>query len=292
MLPDTEKILVNGCPKGALGHENKIKHHRLMVRLLFFVCAVCLLSSIVMSADNIAVNADSTPAQPTLEEIRISMDKWIETQKIISKERKDWQQGKDILVSRLELVKKEVVTVEEKTKQAESSVAETNKKRSEIVAENDQLKAAGAQLTETITGIENKIRQISKQLPEPIQTKLQPLFQRIPEDPNKTRVSVAERFQNVLGILNELNKANNEISVNYEVHNIAGGKPSEVKVIYVGLAQAYYVSARGDAGIGCPTADGWQWEPSKDSARDILTALEIFQGKQTPAFVPLPVKIQ
>jgi FtsZ-binding cell division protein ZapB len=266
--------------------------NRLVIGLVLLVCAACLMPSQAISADKSEVKADSVTAQPTLEETRLRMEKWIETQQIISKERKDWQQGKDILTGRLELVKKEVVSIDEKTKQAQSSVAETEKKRNDLIAENDQLKAAGTQLAENIKSIEGEIRRIYKQLPEPIQTKLQPLYQRIPEDPNKTRVSVAERFQNVLGILNEVNKANNEISVSYEVHNLADGKPSEVKVIYVGLAQAYYVSARGEAGIGHPATDGWKWEPSKESARDILIALEILQGKQTPAFVPLPVKIK
>jgi hypothetical protein len=96
----------------------------------------------------------------------------------------------------------------------------------------------------------------------------------------------------VLGILNEVNKANSEIAVNYEVHELADGKPSEVQAIYVGLAQAYYVNARGDAGIGNPSADGWKWEPTKAIAGEVLMALEILQGKQSPAFVPLPVKLQ
>ncbi len=97
---------------------------------------------------------------------------------------------------------------------------------------------------------------------------------------------------NVLGILNEVNKANGEITVTFEVRELAGGKPSEVRVLYVGLAQAYYVSASGEAGIGRPSPAGWVWEPSKAVANDVLTALEIVQGKHTPAFVPLPVKFQ
>jgi hypothetical protein len=76
------------------------------------------------------------------------------------------------------------------------------------------------------------------------------------------------------------------------VHHLAGGKPAEVQAIYVGLAQAYYVSAGGEAGIGRPGPEGWTWEPSRAVAREVLTALEILQGKQTPAFVPLPVKLQ
>lgn len=254
------------------------------IGLLSFPRAVCAVEG--------AGQVSSTTAAPTLEETRLTMGKWIETQQIISKERKDWQQGKEILLSRLELVKKEIATLEEKTGQAKSSVTEANKKRDEIIAENDQLKAASARLAEAVTGMESQVRRLFKMLPEPIQTKLQPLYQRVPEDAAQTRVSVAERFQNVLGILNELNKANNEITVSYEVHTLADGKPSEVKAIYVGLAQAYYVSALGEAGIGRPTDNGWEWAPSKAVAGDVLMALEIIQGKHTPAFVPLPVKLQ
>ncbi len=239
-----------------------------------------------------AGNADNMPAPPTLEETRLTMDKWIETQQIISRERKDWQQGKEILLGRLELIKKEVATLEEKTGQAEAGVTEANKKRSDLIAENDQLKAANTLLTGAVTGMEGEIRLLFRALPEPIQTKLQPLYQRIPEDTAKTRVSAAERFQNVLGILNELNKTNNEITVSYEVHHLADGKPSEVKVLYVGLAQAYYVSARGEGGVGRPTGDGWKWEPSKAVASEVLTALEILEGKRSPDFVRLPVKLQ
>lgn len=233
-----------------------------------------------------------TPVKVTLDETRLTMDKWIETQQIIFKERKDWQQGKEILLGRLELVRNEVAILEEKIKQAESGVAEVSKKRDDLLVENEQLKVVGTQLTDGVTGMESEVRRLFKAMPEPIQTKLSPLAQRIPEDPANARVSAAERFQNVLGILNELNKANNELTVGYEVHTLAGGKPSEVQAIYVGLAQAYYVSANGEAGIGRPTPEGWEWEPSNSVAGEVLRTLEILQGKHTPAFVALPVKLQ
>ncbi|MFO0984300.1 MAG: DUF3450 family protein [Planctomycetota bacterium] len=231
-------------------------------------------------------------APPPLEETRATLGKWIETQQVIARERKDWQQGKEILIGRLELVKQEVLTLEEKIGQAKASAAEATRKRDELLAENQQLEAAGTQLTEAVTAMEREVRRLLKALPEPVLTKLEPLIQRLPEDPAKTRASAAERFQNVLGILNELNKANNEINVSYEVHTLADGKPSEVKAVYLGLAQAYYVSARGEAGVGRPAADGWKWEPANAIADQVLLVLEILQGKHSPAFVPLPVKIQ
>ena len=239
---------------------------------------------------------DPTPSKPdtaTLEETRLLMGKWLETQQIISKERKDWQQGKEILASRLEVAKKEVTTLEDKIKLAQTGAEEAERKRQQLVAETDQLKAVTAELADAVTRLEAEVRRLHPQLPEPVRAKVQPLFQRIPEDPAKARVSVAERFQNVLGILNDANKANQEITVAYEVHELADGKPSEVKTIYLGLAQAYFVSARGEAGVGRPTKDGWRWEPAaKGVASDVLMALEIIQGKHTPAFIPLPVKLQ
>ena len=180
----------------------------------------------------------------------------------------------------------------EKIKQAETGVDEAKRKRDEQAAENEQLKAVGTQLTGSATALEEQLRKLAKVLPDPVMTKVQPLFQRMPADPAKTKVSVAERFQNVLGILNEVNKSNNEISVGYEVHNLADGKPAEVKSVYIGLAEAYYLSATGEAGTISPTADGWKWTSSNGIARDVLNTLEIIQGKQTAAFVPLPVKVK
>ena len=231
-------------------------------------------------------------AAPTLDETRLTLSKWIETQQIISKERNDWQQGKEILQGRIELVAKEVATLDEKIKQAQTNVAESKKGYDDLIAEREQLKAAAAQLVASVTTMESEVRKLSKMLPDPVRQKLQPLFQRLPEDPATTKVSVAERFQNVLGILNEVNKANSEMTVVYEVRTLPDGSNAEVQCIYVGLAQAYYISPRGEAGIGRPTADGWKWQAAPNAANGILTALEIIQGKHAPAFVPLPVNIQ
>ncbi len=232
------------------------------------------------------------PAQPTLEETRLTLAKWIETQQIIAKERNDWQQGKEILQGRVELVGKEAELLKEKITHGETALVESNKKRDQLVVENDILKATTAQLSSAVTVMEGEVRNLAKLTPAPVAERLLPLLQRIPADPSTARVSTAERFQNVLGILNELNKVNSEISVTYEIRTLADGSSTEVQVIYIGLAQAYYISPRGDAGIGRPSDDGWKWEPAPATSADVLRALEIIQGKHSPAFVPLPMKIQ
>lgn len=234
---------------------------------------------------------DPTAAQQ-LEETRLKMGKWIETQQILSRETKDWQQGKEVLVGRVELMRKEVLALREKIQQAEATVAEGEKKRAERQAGKDRLDSITAGLADVVTGLEAELRTVHASLPDPVRAKIQPLYQRIPEDPKTTKIRVSERFQSVLGILGILDQAHTELSVQYEVRTLAGGTPAEVRVLYVGLAQAYFVSASGEAGIGRPSADGWQWESSKTIADDVLTALDILSGKHSPAFVPLPVTIR
>ena len=95
----------------------------------------------------------------------------------------------------------------------------------------------------------------------------------------------------MIGILNEVGKANGEVTVATEIRTLSDGKPTEVKTLYVGMGQAYYVSAKGDAGVGRPSANGWAWESDNALAARITDAMQILQNKATAKFVPLPVKI-
>lgn len=253
------------------------------IAIAALVCAMGLLAS---------GRGPGASDEPTLEETRLSMSKWIETQQIISKERNDWQQGKEILNSRLELVRKETSSLDQSIREAQARIADTEQKRDDLRAESAKLEALGAQLAEAVNGLEGELRRLHPSLPEPVQAKIQPLYERMPADEAaKARVSVAERFQNVLGILGEINKASSDITINFEVRTLSDGKPSEVRALYVGLTSAYYVNASGEAGIGQPSGSGWKWEPSKAIADDVLMAFDILQGKHTPEFVPLPVKL-
>lgn len=266
------------------------KDHRLRARArrtaLGWVALCAGLTGVAASQD--AQGVGSTQ----LEETRIKMGKWMQTQQLISKERKDWQQGKEVLAGRIELVQQELGTLQQKVAEARTKLEENQANRAALSAKNEELKSSSARLAQSLIAMEAEVKRLYASVPEHVQQKLLQLYQRIPEDPANTKATVAERFQNVLGILNELNKSNGEIVVNYEIHELAGGRPAEVKALYVGLAQAYYVSSSGEAGIGRPTSEGWRWEPSAALADEVVTALEILEGKHSPAFVPLPARLQ
>jgi hypothetical protein len=65
-----------------------------------------------------------------------------------------------------------------------------------------------------------------------------------------------------------------------------------VKALYVGLAQAYYVSSAAEAGIGRPGPRAGRGNPRSAVAAEVRAALEIVQGKQIPGLRAASRRIQ
>lgn len=250
-----------------------------------FGFAVACVSIVFFSSTAIFAN--------TIEEAREAIERWVETKRIISKEKNDLVLAKEMLNERISLVQNEIDSLREKINEAEKSIAEADKKRNELFTENETLKEASSALGSTLQTLEERTNQLMKQVPKPLQEKLKPLSQQIPDKPEETKLSISQRFQNVVGILNEVNKTNLEISVVSEVRTVEDGNSAEVTTMYLGIGQAFYVGANGNiAGIGVPTKDGWEWTPANESAQQISNAIAIINNEQVASYVQVPVKIQ
>jgi hypothetical protein len=242
----------------------------------------------------------SAPAQqgsperpPQLDAARATLSKWVETQELIVRERKEWQQGKEILEARIKLLGDEIATLQDATAHLRSEGAEAGRTRGGLTHSIGAFNEAENVMAARVSSLEARLRSLATRLPTPAREKLSPLYSRIPVDPDTTKISLAERFQNVVGILNEVGKLNNEITMTREILTLSDGKPTEVQVVYVGLGQAYYIAPdHEEAGVGRPGDDGWVWEPSPGLGPKVLEVVEILQNKATPRFVALPVKVQ
>ncbi len=238
-------------------------------------------------------SAEGPVVRDSVEDTRAALEKWVETRKTISKEKQDWALEREILEERIKLVQREIKSLREKISEAEKSISDTDEKRAELMDENNKLKSASEMLTGTVTELEAKTIALNKQLPDPIRERVKPVSQLLPDDPNDTQLSLAQRFQNVIGVLNEVNKFNLEITVTSERRTIAGGKEAEVTALYVGLGQAYYTGANGTiAGVGRPSEQGWNWIPADEEADKIADAVAILKNEMVAGFVPLPVKVK
>ena len=231
---------------------------------------------------------------PIIEATRETLTKWVETKQLISKEKSEWASGKDILEDRVRLAQAETTTVRDKLKEISAAVAEAQKKRDELAAQNDKLKATAEKSKSMVIAAEKKLRPLLPQLPEPLREKLKPIIARFPEDSEKSTASMAERLQNVLGILDQASAFNSTVASVKELRTFPDGTRAEVTTVYLGLSQAYYTNREGTlAGIGHPGPDSWVWKPDNANGKKILLAVHILEGKEKGAtFIDLPVKIQ
>jgi FtsZ-binding cell division protein ZapB len=243
---------------------------------LFFILPVC------------AATAD----REQIEDTRSKIEKWIETKRLISQEKRDLELAKEMLSERIKLVQREITALQGKMDDAQKSIDEVDNKRAGMVEENEKLKQSSSALTEVLFSLEERTRQLLKRLPDPICQRIKPLSQRLPEQSGQTKLSVSERFQNLVGILNEVDKFNREITVTSEVRNLHDSTTVEVATIYLGIGQAFYASADGRiAGIGTASDEGWIWKSQNEASAQIADVIAILKNEKVASFVKLPIEI-
>jgi hypothetical protein len=121
---------------------------------------------------------------------------------------------------------------------------------------------------------------------------VQPLIQRMPEDSAETDQSLSKRYQNITGILNELDKFNTKITVASEVREVEGGR-AQVSTMYFGVGQAYYVGKDEKiAGYGTAGEKQWQWREAPEAGTRIADAIAVYKNEQVASFVLLPAEIE
>lgn len=241
----------------------------------------------------IAAAQSGPPDVPDVSGARDTLEKYVETRRIISAEKRDWALGREMLEERIDVVQGAITSWREKLEEARGSIAEADRKRAELLAEKERYTTSFESLEGTVVTLESRTMRLLGRLPDPIREKVRLLSQGIPEDPKSTRLSLGQRFQNVVGILNEIDKFNREITVTSEVRTLSDGSPAEVTVMYLGIGAAYFASADGaHAGVGSGAEEEWTWTPADADAAAVADAIAIWKSDEDAAFVRLPVRIE
>lgn len=242
----------------------------------------------------LAVAAGAAWAQEGMEEARQNLEKWLETQRLISKEEQEWRVGKELIQERVGLIRRESESLRERIAQTRQEMAEAAKKNDELKAQNEALKVGTKPVHDDIKALELRTLAILPWTPEPVRMRVAPLSQRIPANPAESKLTLSERYQNVIGTLNELNKAARELAVSGEVRKLADGRQVEATVFYVGLSQAYYVNEKsGVAGIGKLGPLGtWAWEERDGLVGPVAQVLSVYRSEKPAAYVALPVEVR
>lgn len=262
---------------------------------LHFLLAFAL--SNFVTAQDAPASKDQTPvsaATTAMDETRGLLQQWAATQRMISSERTEWETGKAMLEGRIQLLKISIEETEKKIAEAKVKLEDVKKRTTEAETEKAQIREASDALIATAPELEKGVKALFARVPGIVQEKVRVLHDRIPKEGAEVKnITAAERFQNVLGILNELNKANNELNSIPEIHDLGNGKKAEVKVVYVGLGQGYFVNSNGDiGGLGLPSDQGWQWSVDPAIAPKMRELVEVMKKAVAPKLVELPAQIQ
>lgn len=231
-------------------------------------------------------------AQPDLESTRNVLDQWVQTKQLTSKEQSDWKLEKSILNDTQALLDAELKRLVASLEEMKNSETEADKDRSRLTEQKEAIAKASAVVEEHIVDLEEQVKQIVQTLPAPLIEQIKPLIRRLPDDSNDTTLSLGERVQNILGILNQADKFNSKITQTSEARELDNGKIIEVRTLYWGLSMAYYVDVAGEyAGIGFPGKDGWEWPQIEGSGPKIKKLLDVYEGSEEIQFVNVPARI-
>lgn len=241
-----------------------------------------------------AATAQPSRAQSAVDDFRVKTEKWVETRQILSEEKSSWEAERETLRATRDLLKQQREILQEEVEKLEASNTEADEERNELLLERGEYQRANRALEERIRALEQQVLALAPRLPAPLQHKLEPLLVQVPEDPEAANLQLGQRLVNVLGVLAQTERFNGTTSFVGETRAVQGGQKVQVRTLYWGLGQAFYVDARGEiAGVGRPGVRGWEFSDRPELREEAKLLLDIYEGNvDVIQFVRLPVEIR
>lgn len=234
-------------------------------------------------------------AASPLEETVSVLDQWVETEQKISEARSDWETNKASMENLIALYEQEIESLDEVIAAAEEDTTAAEARRAELAEQNEAVEEVEEQVLAGMVEAELALKELEERLPLPLQEELRPLFNSLPEDPEGSKVAIGQRIQPIVGILTQVQKFNQAVTVQDGYREFEEGRAIQTKKIYFGLGASYYVDqANEHAGMGLFTEDGWEWSREDDAELIPLVRsfLNIYEGTEQARYIPLPVEIR
>jgi hypothetical protein len=234
--------------------------------------------------------ASQARAETKFTEARTTLEKWVETRQLISKEKSEWESDRENLQQSIVLYEKESGLLDEQITKLEAAATQVDKERDRLIEENESLSVAATTIRTTVAQLEKRLLELAKAFPPPLTERIEPLFKRIPTNPATTRLSLGERMQNIIGILSEADKFNGNITLVTELKKDPSGHEISVKTMYLGLGAAFFVDRAGQfAGVGEASMSGWTWRTANEVAPRISKMIFVYENAAAAEFVSMPV---
>ena len=250
------------------------------IRFLTFV-AMCLCA--------FAPALFSEETLPTVRGYEELVSKLVDFRYQLSKEKQGWKEQEAWLKQEKELLLKEKEMLEKEIASAKEEDVSAKIERAALIERKKVLQESLDRCLPAITRAEVDLKRWQKLLPTILSKPLRKAFDEL--EKGKER-SISKRLRIILSLYEEIERLGNGVHLVKETLVVASGKKREMDVIYLGLAQAFAVSADNKiAGISRPTGNGWKWDWCPEIAGSVRKAIDSYNSREMAEFVHLPVKV-
>ncbi len=204
---------------------------------------------------------------------------WLETERQATHLQNSWLQQKPALEQRLILLKSEQTQLQSLLSENHDNRDEVEQKRNELLQQQAQLETEQAGVADVLQALSRRLDALQPMLPPPLQSGW-----------NKSEGSEDDTLRLQLARLNRLKEFNERVTLHSMRLPHESGSEVLVQQIYLGLAQAWFVSADGEyRGFGRAEQGQWQWHFSDEiAAADIQQAIAIAEKQKPAADIALP----
>ncbi len=229
---------------------------------------------------------EAVPPLPSAALLQKKTEEWIRARRLIGEEAAAWKQEKATLADLNAIRKKESAQLDEFIQAAGARVDELAKQKATSADEREALRKWRSDFDAAFGKLEAQVKALAPRLPTPLRDKVEDAMLRMEE--NATDRPLQDRVRDTLLVLQAAREFDDSFTVTTEVREL-DGRQVEVRILYLGLSQAWYVDAAGShGGYGQPSANGWIWTEDASIAHAVRDAIAIQTGEATAAFVTLP----
>ena len=233
------------------------------------------------------------------EELRVTVNEWVETMRMIQQEENEWTRDQEVLTNYREGLEKEIADLKERIAEAKTRKEGTDTESLKQSEERDRYLSAKDEMAKLVRVQEENMAAKLPLIPAPLRAEpkvaqaIEDLerYLGLPED--KRGDDVSKRLQNLINLSSEIEQFQQTVVLRQELRRDGEGREFNMEVIYFGLSVAYAVNEDGGlALVGKPDAkDGWKFTERKELAGAIRDLISSTKGDRDPSFISLPISL-
>lgn len=221
------------------------------------------------------------------------LEQWVQTEREISESRSAWEQERASMQDLIAIYRDESSQLDQVIAEAADDVGVAEARRSELLAQDSELKRIEGQVLEKIIATEVRIKSLEKVLPTPLQEELATLFRLIPSKPAESKLAIGQRIQPIAAILTQIQKFNQSVTIVEGFREFEAGRTVQTEKVFFGLGTAYYVDGANEhAGYGVLGEAGWKWVDDDTLVPVVRQFVEIYRGTRQAAYLPMPYNLK